>query len=101
MAIGVDRIRPNISWNEERLYAPDGKLVTTYHKHHLLPHWEDQFTPSTTRSTREGGFGHMGTADLQGHGFPAFEPAVRQRRRGADDRSRRLTSAWMDGHTAA
>jgi apolipoprotein N-acyltransferase len=51
VAIGVDRIRPAVSWNEERLYAPDGKLAATYDKHHLLPPFEDRFTPGSTRST--------------------------------------------------
>ena len=70
IAIGVDRIRPNISWNEERLYAPDGKLVTTYHKHHLLPHWEDQFTPSTTRSSVKEASGIWGLEICKDMDFP-------------------------------
>ena len=51
IAVGVDRIESKRAWNQERLYAPNGTLLTTYNKHHLLPHWEDQFTPSTSRST--------------------------------------------------
>jgi apolipoprotein N-acyltransferase len=50
IAIGVDRIEPKHDWNQARLYAPNGTLLTTYNKHHLLPHWEDHFTPSTSRS---------------------------------------------------
>lgn len=50
IAIGIDRITPKVSWNQERLYAPNGTLLATYDKHHLLPHWEDQFTPATERT---------------------------------------------------
>jgi apolipoprotein N-acyltransferase len=70
VAIGVDRIRPMISWNEERLYGPDGKLVTTYDKHHLLPRWEDQFTPSTTRSTVKEPSGIWGLQICKDMDFP-------------------------------
>lgn len=70
VAIGVDRIRPKVSWNEERLYGPDGKLVTTYDKHHLLPHWEDQFTPATTRSTVKEPSGIWGLQICKDMDFP-------------------------------
>ncbi len=39
IAVGVDRIMPKVSWNQERLYSPNGMLLATYDKHHLLPHW--------------------------------------------------------------
>ena len=51
IAVGVDRITPTLAWNQERLYGPDGTLVGTYNKHHLLPPFENRFTPSTTRTT--------------------------------------------------
>ena len=47
------------SWNQERLYAPDGTLLATYNKHHLLPHWEDQFTPATERTALSVPYGAM------------------------------------------
>ena len=59
IAIGVDRISPKVSWNQERLYAPDGTLPATYDKHHLLPHWEDQFTPSSSRTVLSVPYGAM------------------------------------------
>jgi apolipoprotein N-acyltransferase len=70
VAIGVDRIRPKVSWNEERLYGPDGKLLTTYDKHHLLPHFEDQFTPATTRSTVKEPSGTWGLQICKDMDFP-------------------------------
>jgi apolipoprotein N-acyltransferase len=59
IAVGVDRFMPKVSWNEERLYAPNGMLLATYDKHHLLPHWEDQFTPAAARTTLSVPYGAM------------------------------------------
>jgi apolipoprotein N-acyltransferase len=59
IAIGIDRISAKGAWNQERLYAPDGTLLATYDKHHLLPHWEDQFIPSTRRTTLAVPYGAM------------------------------------------
>jgi apolipoprotein N-acyltransferase len=59
IAIGVDRTMPKVSWNQERLYAPNGTLLATYDKHHLLPHWEDQFKPATDRTSLSVPYGAM------------------------------------------
>jgi apolipoprotein N-acyltransferase len=59
IAIGIDRISAKAAWNQERIYSPDGTLLATYDKHHLLPHWEDQFTPSTTRTALTVPYGAM------------------------------------------
>jgi apolipoprotein N-acyltransferase len=59
IAIGVDRISPKVSSNQERLYAPNGTLLATYNKHHLLPHWEDRFTPATDRTALAVPYGAM------------------------------------------
>ena len=59
IAVGVDRIMPKVSRNQERLYAPNGTLLATYDKHHLLPHWEDRFTPSTERTSLSVPYGAM------------------------------------------
>jgi apolipoprotein N-acyltransferase len=59
ITIGVDRIEKKASWNQERLYAPNGALLATYDKHHLLPHWEDQFTPATQRTALSVPYGAM------------------------------------------
>ncbi|MGA3222139.1 MAG: nitrilase-related carbon-nitrogen hydrolase [Acidobacteriaceae bacterium] len=70
VAIGVARIRPTISWNEERLYAPDGTLAATYHKHHLLPPFENQFTPAITRTTLKEPSGIWGLQICKDMDFP-------------------------------
>ena len=59
IAVGVDRIMPKVAWNQERLYAPDGTLLATYDKHHLLPHWEDRFTSATERTSLSVPYGAM------------------------------------------
>lgn len=59
IAIGIDRITPKAAWNQERLYAPNGTLLATYDKHHLLPHWEDRFTPATSRTSLSVPYGAM------------------------------------------
>lgn len=44
LLVGVARRDPHqVSWNEARIYSPDG-TVTTYDKHHLLIPGEDIFT---------------------------------------------------------
>ena len=70
IAVGVDRIMPKVAWNQERLYAPDGTLLATYNKHHLLPHWEDRFTPATARSTVSEPSGAWGLEICKDMDFP-------------------------------
>jgi len=41
--------QPNL--NEARLYSPDGRLETTYEKHHMLPPFESHLLPGTARLT--------------------------------------------------
>jgi apolipoprotein N-acyltransferase len=55
----VDRIMPKVAWNQERLYAPNGTLLATYDKHHLLPHLEDRFTPAVDRTALSVPYGAM------------------------------------------
>lgn len=50
VVVGVERITPTVSWNQERLYSPTEGFVASYNKHHLLPGFEDQFTPDTKRT---------------------------------------------------
>ncbi len=70
LAIGVARIRPTVSRNEERLYSPDGTLVATYDKHHLLPPFENQFTPGSTRTTLKEPSGTWGLQICKDMDFP-------------------------------
>jgi apolipoprotein N-acyltransferase len=70
IAIGIERITPSVSWNQERLYSPQGELVATYNKHHLLPHFEDQFTPDTKRSVVTQPSGKWGMEICKDMDFP-------------------------------
>jgi apolipoprotein N-acyltransferase len=70
VAIGVDRISPDVSWNQERLYSPSGSLVAIYNKHHLLPPWENQFRPDTKRTVLKEASGKWGMEICKDMDFP-------------------------------
>ncbi|HUN61569.1 MAG TPA: nitrilase-related carbon-nitrogen hydrolase [Candidatus Sulfotelmatobacter sp.] len=70
IAIGIDRIEPNVSWNQVRLYAPNGEFVGSYNKHHLLPHWEDQFAPDVKRTVLSMPSGKWGMEICKDMDFP-------------------------------
>jgi apolipoprotein N-acyltransferase len=68
--IGVSRITPSGSWNQERLYSPQGELAATYNKHHLLPPGENRFTPGTERAVVSGISGKWGLEICKDMDFP-------------------------------
>src|SRR5664279_3776894 len=68
--IGVDRATASAHYNESRLYAPTGGLVATYHKQHLLPPFENVFTPGTALTTYEQPSGLWGMAICKDMDFP-------------------------------
>lgn len=68
--IGIGRITPSASWNQERLYSPQGILVATYNKHHLLPPGENRFTPGTKRAVVSGISGTWGLEICKDMDFP-------------------------------
>lgn len=70
IAIGIDRIMPNVSWNQVRLYAPNGEFIGSYNKHHLLPHWEDQFAPDVNRTVLSMPSGKWGMEICKDMDFP-------------------------------
>jgi len=70
IAIGIDRIEPNVSWNQVRLYAPSGEFIGAYNKHHLLPHWEDQFAPDVKRTVLSMPSGKWGLEICKDMDFP-------------------------------
>jgi apolipoprotein N-acyltransferase len=70
IAIGVDRITPHVSWNQERLYSPQEGLVAAYNKHHLLPPWEDQFAPDVKRTVVNQPSGKWGLQICKDMDFP-------------------------------
>jgi apolipoprotein N-acyltransferase len=70
VAIGIDRVTPGVSWNQERLYSPQGELVASYNKHHLLPHWEDRFAPDVKRAVFPTASGKLGLEICKDMDFP-------------------------------
>jgi apolipoprotein N-acyltransferase len=70
VALGVQRVGPNLSRNQERLYSPNGELVATYNKHHLLPPFESRFTPDTKRTAVSESSGKWGIEICKDMDFP-------------------------------
>ncbi|HTZ49450.1 MAG TPA: nitrilase-related carbon-nitrogen hydrolase [Verrucomicrobiae bacterium] len=68
--IGVARITPSGASNQERVYSPQGELVATYDKHHLLPPGENRFTPGTKRAVFSGISGKWGLEICKDMDFP-------------------------------
>src|ERR1700733_1617991 len=69
VTIGIDRSVPTATWNQERLYSPDGSFVASYNKHHLLPHWENE-TPGTQRTVVNQSSGKWGMEICKDMDFP-------------------------------
>jgi apolipoprotein N-acyltransferase len=69
VTVGVDRSVPTATWNQERLYSPDGSFVASYNKHHLLPHWENE-TPGTQRTVVSQPSGKWGMEICKDMDFP-------------------------------
>jgi apolipoprotein N-acyltransferase len=70
IAIGVDRVSPKVSWNQERLYSPLDGSVALYNKHHLLPHFEDQFAADVKRTVVSEASGKWGMQICKDMDFP-------------------------------
>src|SRR5215469_13299854 len=70
VAIGIERISPNVSWNQERVYSPDGKLAAIYNKHHMLPPFESQFKVGTSRTVLNQASGKWGVEICKDMDFP-------------------------------
>ena len=70
VAVGVDRVTSSVSRNQQRLYSPTAGLVAAYNKHHLLPRFEDQFTPDTNRSVVADSSGKWGLEICKDLDFP-------------------------------
>lgn len=69
VAVGIDRSVPTATWNQERLYSPNGTFVASYNKHHLLPHWENE-TPGTQRTVLSEPSGKWGMEICKDMDFP-------------------------------
>ncbi|MGC1907970.1 MAG: nitrilase-related carbon-nitrogen hydrolase [Candidatus Acidiferrum sp.] len=70
--VGIARITPSRSWNQERLYSPRGELSASYNKHHLLPPGENRFTPGTERAVVSGISGKWGLEICKDMDFPSL-----------------------------
>jgi apolipoprotein N-acyltransferase len=69
VTVGIDRSVPTATWNQERLYSPDGSFVASYNKHHLLPHLENE-TPGTQRTVVNQSSGKWGMEICKDMDFP-------------------------------
>jgi apolipoprotein N-acyltransferase len=69
VTVGIDRSVPSATWNQERLYSPDGSFVASYNKHHLLPHWENE-NPGTERTVVNQPSGKWGMEICKDMDFP-------------------------------
>jgi apolipoprotein N-acyltransferase len=61
---------PNL--NEARLYSPEGTLVTTYEKHHMLPAFESDLLPGTKRVVLNQPSGRWGVEICKDMDFPGL-----------------------------
>ena len=102
VALGIQRISPNVSWNQERLYSPNGGLIATYNKHHLLPGFEDQFRPDTKRSVITESSGKWGIEICKDMDFPLLSRQYSQDGIGLliVSASDFVTDGWLHGRMA-
>jgi len=72
VAIGFERWTPSAKLNEIRVYAPDGRLAATYEKHHMLPAFEANLLPGTSRVLLSQPSGKWGFQICKDMDFPAL-----------------------------
>lgn len=87
--IGIERWTPSAKLNEARVYAPDGHLQATYEKHHMLPAFESDLLPGTTRTILDEPSGEWGVEICKDMDFPALS-----RQYGNDGIGLLLVPAW-------
>jgi apolipoprotein N-acyltransferase len=93
--IGIERWMPTAKLNEARVYTPEGRLQATYEKHHMLPAFESDLPPGTTRTVLQQPSGEWGVEICKDMDFPALS-----RQYGNDGVGLLLVPAWdfvMDG----
>jgi apolipoprotein N-acyltransferase len=56
--------------NESRLYSPDGRVLATYDKHHLVPQFESEEIPGTRRTMVDQPSGKWGLEICKDMDFP-------------------------------
>lgn len=75
--------------NEARLYSPQGTLASTYEKHHMLPVFEGDLLPGTTRLLITQPTGPWGVEICKDMDFPGLA-----RQYGRDGAALMLVPAW-------
>jgi apolipoprotein N-acyltransferase len=88
VVIGVARFTPSAKLNEARVYA-FGRLQATYEKHHMLPAFESDMLPGTTRTILSEPSGAWGVEICKDMDFPALS-----RQYGNDGAGLVLVPAW-------
>jgi apolipoprotein N-acyltransferase len=76
-------------YNESRLYSPEGKLIATYDKHHLVPQFESDEMPGARRTTIDQPSGKWGLTICKDMDFPQLS-----RQYGNDGAGLLLVPAW-------
>ncbi len=89
VATGVERWTPAAKLNEIRMYGPDGQLQATYEKHHMLPAFESNLLPGTSRTILHEPSGAWGVEICKDMDFPALS-----RQYGRDGVGLLIVPAW-------
>jgi apolipoprotein N-acyltransferase len=72
IAAGIERWTDAAKLNEIRFYGPEGKLQTTYEKHHMLPPFESYLLPGKTITALSEPSGKWGLEICKDMDFPAL-----------------------------
>ena len=89
IVVGILHSTPNASWNEARVYLPDGKPPVIYQKHHLLPKFEGELVPGTERTLLHQPSGTWGVTICKDMDF-----LLLSQKYGRDGAALMLTPAW-------
>ena len=87
--VGIDHRQPMTTLNEARLYHADGRPVTSYIKHHLVPGFESRDRAGSEFSVLSTGPFVQGLAICKDMDFPALS-----RHYGKSDVALLLVPAW-------
>ena len=85
---GVVRVTSPLRYNQARIYLP-GAAVSTYDKHHMLPPFESNLTPGTSRTLLKHGSATWGVAICKDMDFTGLSRAY-----GRDGAGLMLVPAW-------
>ena len=88
IVVGVIHPTKGAKWNEARLYAPSGE-IRTYEKHHMLPSFESDLTPGTSRTEWGESSGRWGIEICKDMDFPKLS-----REYGKDGTALLIVPAW-------